>query len=174
MFVGGMVVDEWRRWLWRPREVLDGIQGTDELLTFLTSHPAVDDGAVGHIERSEKCCRAVMLGVDRHDSAPDRLHWRAGCNRALGLAFFTDADDYAIHRPTDVESNEILHLVGKVRVVGWPERTKSVRPKLKGMPSTLKQPDRDTQGGDYGPAGPVRRFVRRARLIAHQSRRRPR
>src|SRR5262249_11660345 len=55
-------------------------------------------------------------------SAPSSSAARAGCGRALGLAFLVDAEDHGMGRWIDIKANDILELVGKSGVVGELER----------------------------------------------------
>ena len=125
MFVGGVVVDDGvdRLVVWHLR--LDGVEEADEVLMAVTLHVAADDGAVEDVEGGEQRRGAVAFVIVGHRPGAARLHRQArlGAVERLDLALLVDREDNGMGGRIDVEANDVLELLGKLRVVRQLERS---------------------------------------------------
>ena len=108
-------------WIALPRRHLrlDGVEEADELLMPVALHVAADDGAVEHVEGGEQRRRAVALVVVRHGAGAALLHRqsRLGAVERLDLALLVDREHDGVGGRIDVEADDVLELLGELRVV---------------------------------------------------------
>ncbi len=120
-------------------------------------HAAADDGAIEHIESGEPGCGAVTLVIMGHGAATSGLERQAGLGaiECLDLTFLVDRHDDGVGGRVHVETDDVLHLLGEGRIVGFLERPDTVRPETMGLPDTLNRAQTDTDRLGHHAAGPV-------------------
>ena len=142
---------------------LDGVEEADELLMPVALHVAADDGAVEHVERGEQRGGAVALVVVGHRPGAALLHRQArlGAVERLDLALLVDREDDGMGGRIDVEADDVLELLGELRVVRQLEGPDAVRRELVGLQDALHRAQADAGRLGQHPAGPVGGFARR-------------
>ena len=126
-------------------------------------HVAADDGAVEDVEGGEQRRRAVAFVVVGHRPGAARLHrqTRLGAVERLDLALLIDREDDGMGGRIDVEADDVLELLGKLRVVRQLERADAVRRELVGLQDALHRTQAHPRRLRQHPAGPVGCFSRR-------------
>ena len=114
---------------------LDGVEEADELLVPVALHVAADDLAVQHVEGGEQRGRAVAFVVVGHGPGAALLHRQArlGAVERLDLALLIDREHDGMGGRIDVEADDVLELVGELRIVRQLERPDPVRRELMGL-----------------------------------------
>ena len=126
-------------------------------------HVAADDGAVEDVEGGEQRGGAVALVVVRHRPGAARLHRqsRLGAVERLDLALLVDREDDGVGGRIDVEADDVLELLGELRVVRQLERADAMRRELVGLEDALHRAQAHAGRLRQHPAGPVGCFARR-------------
>ena len=142
---------------------LDGVEEADELLMAVALHVAADDGAVEDVEGREQRGGAVTFVVVGHRSGAARLHRQArlGAVERLDLALLVDREDDRMGGRIDVEADDVLELLGELRVVRQLERADAMRRELVGLEDALHRTQAHPRRLRQHPAGPVGCFSRR-------------
>src|ERR1700722_58581 len=99
---------------------VDLFQKLEEFSSAMARHAFPDDLTCRHIERREQSCRAVTFIVVRHGTgAPllERQTWLRAIE-GLDLAFLVDGKHQSFFGRIEIKADDILHFLGKVRVVG--------------------------------------------------------
>jgi hypothetical protein len=162
VFVGGVVVGDGvdRLSFWHLR--LNGIE-SDKLLMAVALHVVADDGAVEDIEGGKQGRGAVAFVVVRHRAGAACLHWQAwlGSIERLDLALLIDGEDNRVGRRIDIETDNVLELLGKLRIVRKFERPDAMRRELVGLKDALHRPQTDARRLGQHATGPMGCFSRR-------------
>ena len=163
MLVGGIVVDDGVDHFSHRNLRLDRVEEADELLVAMALHVAADDGAVEDVEGGEQRGGAVTFVVVRHRPGAAWLHRqsRLGAVERLDLALLVDREDDRMGGRIDVEADDVLELLGELRVVRQLERSDAMRRELVGLKDALHRPQADARRLRQHPAGPVGCFSRR-------------
>ena len=163
MFVGGVVIDDGVDGLSLRHLRLDGIEEADELLMALALHVVADDGAVEHVESGERRGGAVPFVVVRHCTGAARLHRQARLRaiKRLDLALFIDREDDRMLRRVDIEADNVLEFIRKLRIVRQLERADAMRGELVSLQNPLHRSQAHAGRLRQHPACPMRCFSRR-------------
>ena len=119
VFVGGIVVDDGMDHFSHRNLRLDRIEEADELLMAMTLHVAADNGAVENVEGGEQSGRPMAFVIMSHGTGAAGLHRQArlGAIEGLDLALLVDRKDDGMGGRINVEADDILEFLGKLRVV---------------------------------------------------------
>lgn len=120
VLMGGVIVEDDVDGLVDRHLGVNGVEKADELLVAMALHVATDDGAVEHIESSNKRGRAVALVVVGHGGEPPLVHGQGGLGAVerLDLAFLVDRKHDGIRRQVGVEADDVAQFVDEVRMGG--------------------------------------------------------
>jgi hypothetical protein len=129
LFVGGVVVDDGVDDFSGRDGALDGVEEADELLVAMPSYAASDHGSVEEVERGEQSGRAVALVIMGHRTAFPGLERQARLRAVerLDLALLVDRDDHHVLGRVHVEADDVLDLLGELRIVGALEGANAMR-----------------------------------------------
>lgn len=99
---------------------VDLLQKLEEFPGAMARHAFADDLACRHIERRKQGCRAVTFIVVRHGAGAPLLEGQTWLRaiEGLDLAFLVDGKHQSFFGRIEIEADDILHFLSKVRVVG--------------------------------------------------------
>ena len=105
----------------------------------MTLHVVPDDCAVEDVEGGKQRCGAVTFVVVRHSAGAASLHRQSwlGAVKRLDLAFFVNREHDCISGWIDVETDDVLELLCKLRIVRQLERADAMGRKLMGLKNAL-------------------------------------
>ena len=127
--MSSVIVDDGVDGLARGDLALDCVEKGNELLVAMPSHATSDHGSVEDIERGEQSGRAVALVVMGHRPAFSGLERQARLRAVepLDLALLVDRDDHRVLGRVHVEADDVLDLLGELRIAGALEGANAVR-----------------------------------------------
>src|SRR3954471_10352362 len=136
---------------------LDGVEKADEFLMTVALHAAAQHRAVEHVQGRKQRGRAMPLVVMRHGRGMARADGRAGSGAAecLDLALLINGQDHRVRGWADVEPDDVLHLLGKRRIVRALEGAHAMGLDAVGPPDPLDRAQREADPLRDGAPGPV-------------------
>ena len=125
-------------------------------------HAATENLAFEHVERGKQGGGAVALVVVGHRSGPAFLHRKTGLRaiEGLDLGLLVHAEHDRVSRRIDVEADDVLQLLGELRIVGELEAPHPMWGEPVRLPDALHRGGADARGLRHRRRGPVRRLVR--------------
>src|SRR5262249_5500779 len=126
-------------------------------------HVAADNGAVEDVEGGEQSGCPMTFVVVGHGTGAAALHRQAwlGAVESLDLALLVERKDHRMGGRIDVEADDVLEFLGKLRVIRQLEGPDAVRCELVRLEDALHRPQADVRRLGQHPAGPVGCFARR-------------
>jgi len=127
--VRGVVVDDQMEIEIRECLLVDLLQELNEFLGTMARQAFADDLAGRHVEGGEQGCRAVTLIIMRHSAGATLFERqsRLGAIEGLNLALFVDRKHQSFIGRIEVETDDILHFLVEIRVIGDLEGATDVR-----------------------------------------------
>ena len=165
VLVGGIVIDDDMNRLALRHPGIDDVEEADELLMTMTLHALAEDLARKDVERRKQGGDTMPLIIVGHGTDASLLHRQSwlGTIQRLNLALFIDCQHDGMVGRIDVQTNDVLELGGKLRIVGQLKLAHQMRPQAVSAPYPLHRTDADPRRFGHGRAGPVARCRRRFR-----------
>jgi hypothetical protein len=163
MLVGGIVVEDGMDDLAGRHGAFHGVEKANELAVTVLGHAAAEHRPVEDVERGEQRGRAVALVVMGHGPAFAGLERQTGLGAVerLDLGFLIDRQHHGMRRRVQVETDDVLDLLGESRIGGALEGPQTVRLEAMRRPNALHRTEADAGGLGHRSPGPMDRHARR-------------
>ena len=138
---------------------VDCLEEPDEFLVPMPRHAVADDFPIEHAQGRKQGGRAVAFVVVRHRSTAAFLQRKArlGAIEGLDLALLVDAQDQGLVRWIEVEPDDIVELLDKVRVPADLEGPDEMGLEVVSLPDTPNRRLAEALGLGHAPRAPVGR-----------------
>ncbi len=171
--VRGVVVQDHVDDLTRRDVPLQRIEKADKLLMPVAGHVLAEDLASKRVERRKQRRRSVAFVIMRHGGGAALFHWQSRLRTVerLYLRLFVDAQHHGVRRRADIETDNVMKLLNKGRILRELELPPAMRREPMGFPNPLNGRHAKPRCLRHGARGPVGRLARRRflRETDHQS-----
>src|SRR5271156_1350288 len=166
VLVGGVIVEDHMDRLVGRYLAFDGIEKADEFLVPVTLHAAPDDLAFPDVEGGEQGGGTVALVVVGHGGAASFLHRQTGLGaiEGLDLALLVETEHDGVGWRIDIETDDLLELLGEFGIVGELERAHPMRLEPVPLPDAPHRGRADPHRLGHRRRAPMDRLMRR-RLV---------